>query len=79
LQEFDLEINDKKGIKNVVAYHLLRIPNAPVETISINENFSDEHILVMCKEPWYVDIVNYLATGQTPSSWSRQDKYRFLT
>jgi len=51
LQEFDLEIKDKRGVKNVVADHLSRIPNAPVETIPINENFPDEHILVMCKEP----------------------------
>jgi len=51
LQEFNREIKDKKSIENVVADHLLRIPNAPVETTPINENFPDEHILVMCKEP----------------------------
>ena len=37
-----------KGHKNMVAAHLSRIPSAPVETIPINEIFSDEHILVMC-------------------------------
>jgi len=30
LQEFDLEICDKRGIKNVVADHLSRILNAPI-------------------------------------------------
>ena len=60
LQEFDLEIKDKRGIKNMVADYLSRISNAPVETIPINENFSDEYILVMCKEPWYADIANFL-------------------
>ena len=59
LQEFGLEIKDKKGNENVVADHLSRIQNAPVETIPINENFPDEHILVMCKEPQYADIENY--------------------
>ena len=68
LQELNLEIKDKKGVENVVADHFFRIPNAPVETIPINENFPDEHILVMCKELWHADIVNYLATGKTPSS-----------
>jgi len=63
----------------VVVDHLSRISNAPMEMAPINENFPDEHILVMCKEPWYADIMNYLATGQTPSSWSNQDKHRFLT
>ena len=68
LQEFDLEIKDKKGVENVVSDHLSRISNAPIETIPINENFPDEHIFTMCKEPWYVDIANYLATGRTPSN-----------
>ena len=49
LQEFDLEIKDKKGVENVVVDHLSRIPNAPIETIPINENFPDEHIFTMCK------------------------------
>jgi len=30
LQEFDLEIKDKKGVKNVMADYLSRIPNAHV-------------------------------------------------
>jgi len=79
LQEFDLEIKDKKGVENIVVDHLSKIPNAFVETIPNNENFPDEHILVMCKEPWYANILNYLATGQTPSSWSRQDIHHFFT
>ena len=36
LQEFDLEIKDKKDVENMVANHLSRIPNAPVEMIPIN-------------------------------------------
>ena len=51
LQEFDLEIKDNKGVKNVVVDHLFRIPNAPVEVTPINEDFPDEHILAMCHEP----------------------------
>jgi len=64
LQEFDLKIKDKKGMKNVVPNHLSRIPNAPIEITPRNEDFPDEHILAICHEPWYVDILNYLATGQ---------------
>ena len=51
LQEFNLEIKDKKGVEVVVVDHLSRIPIAPVEIIPINESFLDEHILVMCKKP----------------------------
>ena len=39
----------------MVADHLSRISNAPMEMAPINENFPDEHILVMCKEPLYAD------------------------
>jgi len=78
LQEFDHKIWDKKGVENVAVDHLSRILNAPIET-SINENFPNEHILAMCKEPWYVDIVNYPTIGQTPSDWTSQDRYHFFT
>jgi len=78
LQEFDLEIGDKKDGKNVVVDHLSRIPNTPIEEELINKDFPDEHILTIFKEPWYADIVNYLATGQVPSQWMKQDTYRFV-
>jgi len=74
LQEFDLKIKDKKSVKNVVADHLSRILNAPVEITPTNEDFPYEHILTMCHELWYADIVNCLSTGQIPSDWSSQDR-----
>ena len=40
LQEFDLEIWDKRGIENVVADHLSRILNAPIIQAPINERIS---------------------------------------
>ena len=63
----------------MVTDHLSRIPNAHVETIPINENILDEHILAMCKDPWYAYIVNYLTNRQTPSNLSSQDKHHFFT
>ena len=78
MQEFDLEIKDKKGVKNVVADHLSRIPSALVELTPINEDFPNEYILAMCNEPWYAYIVNYLATEQLPSYWSSQDEHHFF-
>ena len=61
LQEFDLEIRDKKGVINIVVDHLSTIPNAPTKEEPINEDFPNEHILVIFKEPWYAHIDNYLA------------------
>ena len=80
LQEFDLEIRDKKkGIENVVSNHLSRIPNSPCNELPINDDFSNEKLLVVFKEPWFADIVNYLVTNQTPSHWSKNDIYQFLS
>jgi len=79
LQEFDLKIRDKKGIENIVADHLSRIPNSLCNELPINEDFPDENLLAIFKEPWFADIVNYLVTNQTPSHWSKNDIYRFLS
>ena len=44
LQEFDLEINDKKGSDNVIVDHLSRMqkPTEEERGTKIEENFSDE-------------------------------------
>jgi hypothetical protein len=46
LQEFDLEIRDKKGIENTVADHLsrLRLEDESSTTQPINDSFPDEHL-----------------------------------
>ena len=74
LQELDLKIQNKRGIENVIADHLSRISNAPIIQASINEDFPNEHILAILKESWYADIVSYLATGQLPAKWTKQDQ-----
>ncbi|CAM9000311.1 unnamed protein product [Rhodiola kirilowii] len=54
LQEFDVEIRDKKGIENTVADHLSRIVRGEEEG-HITESFPDEHLYaVSTKVPWYV-------------------------
>ncbi|CAM8975361.1 unnamed protein product [Rhodiola kirilowii] len=63
LQEFDVEIRDKKGIENTVADHLSRIVRREEEG-HITESFPDEHLYaVSTKVPWYASIVNYLVGG----------------
>ena len=49
LQEFDLEIRDKKGLENVVADHLSRLEREedPSNQPLINDNFPDEFVLAL--------------------------------
>jgi len=42
LQEFDLEIKDKKESKNLIAYHLSKIPNSKEEVRPILKEFPNE-------------------------------------
>ena len=66
LQEFDLEIKDKKGCDNVIADHLSKVERnkAEEEEVGLTENFPDEQLFQLSFQlPWYADIVNYLAYG----------------
>ena len=81
LQEFNIEIKDKKGVENVVADHLSRIvlSNA-LEPLPIQDTFPDEHLFAtFSHSPWYADIANYLASGEIPKEWTQQDKNKFFT
>ncbi|CAM8943909.1 unnamed protein product [Rhodiola kirilowii] len=63
LQEFDLEIKDKKGIENTVADHLSRLVREE-DAGQITETFPDEHLYALTgKTPWYASLVNYLVGG----------------
>ncbi|KAI5335302.1 hypothetical protein L3X38_025435 [Prunus dulcis] len=83
LQEFDLEIKDKKGSENVVADHLSRliIPTATeADSLPLSESFPDEQLFaVQIDTPWFADIVNYLAKGVVHPDFSYQQKKKFLS
>ncbi|KAJ9556682.1 hypothetical protein OSB04_011296 [Centaurea solstitialis] len=71
LQEFDLEIVDRKGIENQVADHLSRIEKPVEPKGEITDTFPDERILsVEVEMPWFADIANYLACGIKPSDYT---------
>ncbi|VVA39659.1 PREDICTED: LOW QUALITY PROTEIN, partial [Prunus dulcis] len=82
LQEFDLEIRDKKGCEKVVADHLSRIvvEEQGEAVLPLNETFPDEQLYVaQVKEPWYADFVNYLACGVLRNDLTYQDKKKFFS
>ena len=65
LQEFDLEIKDKKGSENSMADHLSRLHTTSSGEIS--DTFLDEQLLaVVTKVPWFAHIINYLVTKFVP-------------
>ena len=68
LQEFYLQIRDKKETDNLVADHVSRLPNAPSSNLPINEHFLDEQLFAILKNPWFADIVNYLLMKKIPQT-----------
>jgi hypothetical protein len=67
LQEFDLEIRDKKGVENSVANHLSRLQFKESAELPINDYMVDDTLLkVSTIDPWYTNIVNYIVAGYIP-------------
>lgn len=84
LQEFDIEVRDKKGVENVVADHLSRIVQDKVEHVDIKERFPDEQLFRVQTSsqelPWYADIVNYLVTREFPADMpkAKRDHLKYV-
>ncbi|GAU46855.1 hypothetical protein TSUD_385320 [Trifolium subterraneum] len=80
LQEFDIEIKDKKGVENVVADHLSRLDNPLVTTKEkvISETFPDEHLLAISTRPWFADLANYKVSGELPEDLTSHQRKKFL-
>ena len=88
LQEFDLEIKDRKGTENQVANHLSRL-EADTSTLTrkdITKTFLDEQLLVVqqaqtlqqSESSWYADFAQYLVSGLLPPELKFQEKKKFL-
>ncbi|XP_021746437.1 uncharacterized protein LOC110712285 [Chenopodium quinoa] len=76
LQDFDYEMRDKKGAENVVADHLSRLGAARIheDDFPIEDALMDDvlYALEAKSEPWYADIVNYLACSAIPPDFTPQ-------
>ena len=80
LQEFDVEIKDKKGIENLVADHLSRLEGAS-DNAPVNDEFPDKKLLAIEDKravPWFADFVNYLVAKVVPPEFNYQQKKRFF-
>ncbi|KAD2803902.1 hypothetical protein E3N88_37279 [Mikania micrantha] len=86
LQEFDIEIRDKKGAENVVADHLSRLECSTSSELvgsHINDNFPHEffkHIQTQDEDcPWFADFANYLTCGIVLKGLTHQQKKKFFS
>ena len=82
LQEFYLEIKDKKGSDSVIADHLSRLERiaGTEKGTEIAKIVPDEQLFMLSVQtPWYADIVNYLACGVMPFEFSYQQRRKLRT
>ena len=80
LQEFDVEIRDKKGTENLVADHLSRLEGAR-DDVPVNDEFPDEKLFAIEEKravSWFADYVNYLVAKVIPPEFNFQKKKRFF-
>jgi hypothetical protein len=67
LQEFDLEIKDKKGVKNSIVDLLSIMQFKNPQELPINDSLRDDMLFqISLSVPWYADIVNFMVAGYVP-------------
>jgi hypothetical protein len=58
LQEFDLEIKDKKGVENSVVDHLSRMQFENLQELPINDSLRDDMLYgINRSDPWYAILL----------------------
>ncbi|RDY14187.1 hypothetical protein CR513_00776, partial [Mucuna pruriens] len=78
LQEFDIEIIDKRDVENSVADHLSKIERE-IDSMPIQDEFPDEQLLQMdTSKPWFADICNFVVASQflKEASWLYKEKLK---
>ena len=82
LQEFDLQIVDRKGSDNPVVDNLSRIENIPHEPIPVNDSFPDEQLAVLRVQslsgPWYANYANFIVAKFLPPGLTFQQRRKFF-
>nr|GEV70359.1 reverse transcriptase domain-containing protein [Tanacetum cinerariifolium] len=86
LQEFNIEIRDKKGVENLAANHLSRLENphqGDLDDMEMNDNFPHESLNMISlnpnnEPPWFVDIANYLVGNVLIKGMSSHQKKKFF-
>jgi hypothetical protein len=73
LQEFDLEIKDKKRVENTIADHLSYLQVTNMQELLVNDFLHDDMLLKVTDiNPWYANIVNFMVSGYVPPGKNRR-------
>ena len=68
LQEFNIQIRDKKGLDNVVADHLSRLTiTHNTQKPPIFDEFPEESLLTVSVAPWYAHVANFFGNRKVTS------------
>jgi hypothetical protein len=80
LQEYDLQIIDRRGKHNFVADDVSCMEGIPDDPVPINESFPGEYLAsIETKDPWYTDYANYLAGIILPPHFTYHQRNKFST
>src|SRR3954466_3106865 len=83
LQEFDLQILDRKGEYNPVADNFSRMEDIPHDPIPVNDSFPDEQLAVVKEQshsdPWFADYANFIVAKFLPLRRAFQQRKKFFT
>ncbi|CAA7048893.1 unnamed protein product [Microthlaspi erraticum] len=72
LQEFDIEVVDKKGVENGVADHLSRM--RVEDMIPINDSMPEEQLMAIM----ILKEMNFMVSGEVPSSFDAYKRKKFF-
>ena len=79
LEQFDLNIVDKPGKENVVAYFLSRLTLLAGEEGMVDDQLPNEHLFsILVLSTWFADIENYLVSAQFPMNLSSKEQRNII-
>src|SRR4051812_7274192 len=83
LQEFDLQIVDRKGEDNPVVDNLSRMVDILHDPIPVNDSFQDEQLAGVKVQshsaPWFSDYANFIVAKFLPPDFTFQLRKKFFT
>ena len=68
-----MKIKDKKGVENLVADHLLRMPITSTQELPINDFLRDDMLLkVTASHQRYANIINFMVSVYIPQGKAKR-------